>query len=243
MPHTRPTRVSTEYRLYFRHFVAVFALFFAAPLFAQSGAVDGTSSLLTPSGRAVKMTEASTTFQAPPRQRVFKEEDIIYVQVKQKFSVSSTANNQRKRKIESKTGVTGWTKLSSFFSSPFSLPLLATGGDDVLPELGTKIDSKTQNTGRLTREETLDFLIACRVTDVRDNGNLVIEGTQTSSIGEEGSIITVSGIVRPDTIGPDYKVTSNQVAEFNIQNIPSGNVYDTVRRPWGTRLIEHLRPF
>jgi len=95
----------------------------------------------------------------------------------------------------------------------------------------------------LTRDETVDFYISCRITDIRDNGNLVIEGTRTFGIGEEGSITTVNGIVRPDTIGPDFKVESNQVAELVIQNIPSGNVYDTVRRPWGTRLVEQLKPF
>ena len=214
----------------------VFALLFALPVFAQSGAINGTPALLTPSGRAVKMTEASLTFQAPPRQHVFRVEDIIYVHIKDKRTYSNTANNQRKKKIDTTTELTAWTKFMGIFKTPVSA-----GG--ALPEIGGKIDHKTQNQGRLTREESLDFYIPCRITDVRDNGNLVIEGNKSSGIGEEGSIITVSGIVRPDTIGPDFKVESNQVAELDIREIPRGNVFDTVRRPWGTRLIEQLKPF
>jgi flagellar basal body L-ring protein FlgH len=114
---------------------------------------------------------------------------------------------------------------------------------DQLPEIGGNIDHKTQNQGRLTRDETVDFYIPCRITDIRDNGNLVIEGNRTFNIGEEGSITTITGIVRPDTIGADFKVESNQVADLDIQNIPSGNVYDTVRRSWGARLVEQLKPF
>jgi flagellar basal body L-ring protein FlgH len=220
---------------------AVMALFMALlltlPGFAQSGAVNGTPALLTPTGRPVRMTEASLIFQAPPKQRVFEEEDIIYVHIKDKRDYSNTANNQRKKKIEAEAKVTGWSK----FTGLFQLPLAMAGGG--LPEIGGKIDHKTQNQGRLTRTETVDFYIPCRVTSVRDNGNLVIEGNRDIGIGEEGSITTVSGLVRPDTIGPDFKVESNQVAELVIKNIPSGNVYDTVRRPWGTRLVEQLKPF
>jgi len=215
----------------------VFALFFALPVFAQSGAVNGTSSLLTPTGRPMKMTEASTIFQAPPRQRVFEVEDIIYVHVKDQRKYSNTANNQRKKKIETETKVTAWSK----FAGWFQLPVAMAGGG--LPEIGGKIDHKTQNQGRLIRDEAVDFYIPCRITTIHDNGNLVIEGNRTFNIGEEGSITTITGIVRPDTIGPDYKVESNQVAELDIQNIPSGNVYDTVRRSWGARLVEQLKPF
>lgn len=215
----------------------VLALFFAMPVLAQSGAVNGTSTLLTPTGRPMKMTEASSIFQAPPRQRIFEVEDIIYVHVKDKRSYSNSANNQRKKKIETETKVTAWSKFAGWFQLPVAM---ASGG---LPEIGGTIDHKTQNQGRLTRDETVDFYIPCRITDIRDNGNLVIEGNRTFGIGEEGSITTVTGMVRPDTIGPDFKVESNQVAELVIQNIPSGNVYDTVRRAWGARLIEHFKPF
>ena len=217
--------------------IIVTLLLSVSSIFAQSGAVNGTSMLLTPSGRPMRMTEASLTFQAPPRQRIFEIDDIIYVHVKDKRSYNNTANNQRKKKIETEAGLSAWTK----FTGLFKMPVTVTG--DSLPSIGGTLDHKTQNQGRLTREETVDFYIPCRVADIRDNGNLVIEGNRSFNIGEEGSITTLTGIVRPDTIGPDFKVESNLVAELDIQNIPSGNVYDTVRRPWGARLIEQLKPF
>jgi len=216
---------------------AVITLFLSTSVFAQSGAVVGTPALLTPSGRPVKMTEASLTFQAPPRQHFFQVEDIIYVHIKDKRTYSNTADNQRKKKVETTAALTAWTKVTGLFKMPVAAAYYS------LPEVGGKLDHKTQNQGRLTREETVDFYIPCRITDIRDNGNLVIEGNKSSGMGEEGSIITVSGIVRPDTIGPDFKVESNQVAELDIREIPRGNVFDTVRRPWGARLIEQLKPF
>ena len=217
--------------------IVIFVLSFALSAFAQSGSINGTPALLTPSGRPVKMTEASLTFQAPPKQRVFEIDDIIYVHIKDRREYSNTANNQRKKKIETQARISYWSKISGVFK----LPVASASAE--LPEIGGMIDHKTQNQGRLTRMESVNFYIPCRVTDVRDNGNLVIEGNKSSSIGEEGSIITVSGIVRPDTIGPDFKVESNQIAELVYNEIPRGNVYDTVRRPWGTRFVEQFKPF
>jgi flagellar L-ring protein precursor FlgH len=216
----------------------VFSLFLISPVSAQTGSLSGTSALLTPSGKPMKMTEASLTFQAPPRQKVFSIGDLIYVHVKEEMSYNNSANNQRKKKIETEARITYWSKISGFLKLPVSA-----GAGGTLPEIGGEIDHKTQNQGRLTRKETLELRMPCRITSVEDNGNLRIEGDRESNLGEEGCILYVSGVIRPDMIGPDFTVRSDQVSEFSIKNIPSGNVYDTVRRPWGTRLIEHLKPF
>ena len=214
----------------------VSVLFFASSALAQSGTVTGTPTLMNQNGRPMRMSEASLIFQAPPKPRGFQVDDFIYVAIKDKISYSNTANNQRTKKIETETGLTAWTKVAGLFK----MPLAAAGP---LPEIGGTIDHKTQNKGRLTHEESMELVITCRITDIRDNGNLVIEGYRSQGIGEERRIITVTGIARPDSIGQDFKVDSGQLAEFTIDNISSGNVYDTVRRPWGSRLIEQLKPF
>ena len=221
----------------FRNLTIASLFCIAIPVFAQSGAVNGTPMLLTPQNRPMTMREASTIFQAPQRPRMLDIDDIVYVHIKEKKTYNNTANNQRKKKIETSANLSAWTKVTGLFKMPVSVK------GDSLPEIGGKIDHKTQNQGNLTRTEMLDFYIPCRVTDIRDNGNLVIDGNKSSNIGEEGCTITVSGIIRPDTIGPDLRVESNQVAELVIREIPSGNVFETVRRPWGTRLLEQLKPF
>jgi len=218
-------------------FAVAFSLFSSTALFAQSGSITGTTTLLTPNGRPMTMTEASTTFRAPPKQRMFQVDDIIYVHIEDVRRYSNTANNQRKKRISAEASLTAWSKIGGLFK----LPVAASSA--TLPEIGGSIDHNTQNQGRLIREESVDFYIACYITDIRDNGNLVIEGNRSSAFGEEGNIITVTGIVRPDTIGPDFRIKSNDVAELEIREIPRGNVFDTVRRPWGTRLVEQLKPF
>ena len=215
----------------------VFSLFLTPSLFAQSGSIVGSPTLLTPNGRPMTMSQASLFYQAAPKPRMFQIDDIIYVHINDRRSYNNTANNQRRRRIETEAGITAWSKIAGLFK----LPVAASRA--TLPEIGGAIDHNTRNQGRLTREEMLDIRIACRITDIRDNGNLVIEGTRSFGIGEEGNILTVTGIIRPDTIGPDFRVNSDQVENLVIREAPSGNVFDTIRRPWGTRLIEHFKPF
>ena len=218
--------------------LAIISVIFIVPsASAQSGTIVGTPTLLTPNGRPMRMSEASLTFQAAPKPHMFKIDDIIYVHVNDQRKYNNTANNQRRKQIEAQASITAWSKITGIFK----LPVAAASG--TLPEIGGSIDHNTRNQGRLTREETVDFYIPCRIADIRDNGNLAIEGNSSLGIGEEKNITTVTGIVRPDTIGADYKVESNQVADLVISNVPGGNVYDTVRRPWGTRFVEQFKPF
>jgi len=220
----------------------VFSLFYTTPfltssLLAQSGSITGTPTLLTPNGRPMTMSQASLIYQAAPKPRMFQIDDIIYVHINDMRRYNNTANNQRRKRIETQAGITAWSKVAGLFKLPVA------ASREALPEIGGALDHRTQNQGRLTREEMLDIRIACRITDIRDNGNLVIEGVRSFTIGEEGNILTVTGIVRPDTIGPDFRVNSDQVDGLVIREVPSGNVFDTVRRPWGTRLIEQFKPF
>ena len=217
--------------------VALLFLFFALPAFAQTGSINGTTSLLTPNGRPMPMTHASQFFQAPPKQHVFQINDIIYVHIKDKKTYNNTANSQRRKQIRTEAALSAWTQISGLFKMPVTVR------GDSLPAIGGTLDHQTKNQGRFTHEETVDFYMACQITDIRDNGNLVIEGIKSFGIGEESSILTVSGTVRPDVIGPDFKVESNAVADFVINEISSGSVHDTVRRSWGARLIEQLKPF
>ena len=219
------------------HYPLLFLLL-ASTAFGQSGAIMGTSSL-TPrqGGQPLKMSQASLIYQAAPRQKVYKEEDIVRVNVKHHWDYNNTATNQRKKNVRSSSRITGWFKIPDFFA----FPIKAT---ESLPEIGGEIDHRTQNQGTLQRRENFNFSIACRVVSVQENGNLIIEGTQSFKFGEESKIMYVGGIIRPEDIQqPNNTVDSGSVSELVVDEIPDGNVFDTARRPWGTQLIEHWKPF
>ena len=224
-----------RYSLFTIHYSLL--LLFASTSFAQSGSLMGTSTLTPKQGsQPLKLSQASLIYQSPPRHKVYKEEDIIRVRVKYDWAYNNITNNQRKKSIKTSAKVTKWFKVPDIFA----FPVKAT---EALPEMGGEIDHKTQNQGTLQRKENINFEISCRVVSVQENGNLIIEGTQSFGIGEESKVMYVGGIIRPEDIQPNNMVDGSCVSELVVNEIPDGNVFDTVRRPWGTRLVEHWKPF
>jgi flagellar L-ring protein precursor FlgH len=204
---------------------------------AQSGSLSGSSAITQGNGSPLRLSEASMYYQPAPRQKTFKEEDVIVVRIKENWAYNNTTNNQRKKNIKTEARLTNFFKIGGIWQLPMA------AAPDTLPEIGGELNHKTQNQGTMKRIETLDFSIACRVVSVHENGNLHIEGTKQQQIGEEGKIMYVGGIIRPEDIGPDNSIQGDRVVDLTVKELPSGNVYDTVRRPWGTRLLEHWKPF
>ena len=54
------------------------------------------------------------------------------------------------------------------------------------------------------------------VTEVRANGDLVIEGDRKITINEEEEFLSLKGVVRPEDIGPGNLVYSTDIAEADI---------------------------
>ncbi|MDR0336352.1 MAG: flagellar basal body L-ring protein FlgH [Planctomycetaceae bacterium] len=217
------------------YYVFIFVLLTLQTVLAQSGSLGGSTALNRGNGRPLTMSEASLTWESAPRQKVYKEQDIIHVHYKQSWNYNNVANNQRKKSIKTSAKISGWFKWPSLFSMPIR-------SDDPLPEIGGELDHKTQNQGNLLRKETLDFHISCMVKTVHRNGNLFIEGTFSSNIGEEGKIMYMCGYIRPEDIGPGNAIDSSKIANLETKEIPSGSSYDAVRRTWGARMIEQWKP-
>ena len=216
-------------------FLLLFALG-STSVFAQSGSLMGTPSLTPKQGaQPLKVSQTSFIYQPAPRQKVHKEKDLVTVRVKYEWQYNNTANNQRKKSIKTSAKITSWFKIPDLLA----FPVKAT---QTLPEVGGEIDHKTQNQGNLQRRENLSFDIQCCVVSVQENGNLIVEGTQSFTIGEESKLMYVGGIIRPEDIQGNA-VDGSRVADLTVKEIPDGNVFDTARRPWGTRLVEQWKPF
>jgi flagellar basal body L-ring protein FlgH len=203
---------------------------------AQYGSLAGSTTLRTGEGRPITMAEGAELFRPAPRQKAHQLHDIVYVNVKKKWNYTNNATLTKTKKVETEARLTYWSK----FKGLFKMPVSAAG--EALPEIGGEIDHKTQNKGNLTHVETIEYVIACEIVDILENGNLHIQGTISTQIGEEGKIMYVGGIVRPEDIAADHTISGDKVLHFKSTDIPSGQIYDTQRRPWGTRIIEQLKP-
>ena len=222
-----------------RSIVFVLAFIFGSTTsFAQSGRLVGETTLRQPdTGYAVTLPMASLTYQPEPKAKTYALNDLITVRVLEEQDYSNRLNNQRKKSIQATSTVTGFFKFNGLFKMPSKMDA------EDLPEIGGSINMKYQNNGSMIRNERFKTTVRCKVKTIHPNGTMEIEGTKRRQIGEEMSILYVSGTISRDDIGPGDLVDSTQLADSDIYEVPEGQVYDTGRRPWGTRLIEHWSPF
>jgi flagellar L-ring protein precursor FlgH len=93
-----------------------------------------------------------------------------------------------------------------------------------LPSFGVNSSANMNYNGKgaTARKGELKATITARITEVLDNGNLMIEGSKVVAINDEEEILEVSGTIRADDINPDNTVYSYKIAEAVIRYSGSG---------------------
>ncbi len=188
-----------------------------ASMWAQSA-----GSLYTPGGRladSVRDVRASVV------------NDIVTIVVSESLSAVSTGATQTSRKSSAVSQVTAAMGLLNS-ASRFANPLNVSG------------DQQLAGTGQTTRTSALNTTISARVTEVTENGNLIVEATKQIGVNSEKQQITIHGMVRPADLTTQNMVSSNQVANLKITVNGKGVVGDAVRRPnFLYRFLLSLLPF
>jgi len=93
-----------------------------------------------------------------------------------------------------------------------------------LPSFGVNGNANVTYDGKgaTARNGELKATVTARITEVLDNGNLLIEGSKVVAINNEEEILEVSGTIRADDINPDNTVYSHKIAEAVIRYSGSG---------------------
>ena len=86
--------------------------------------------------------------------------------------------------------------------------------------------------GTTTRDTTITATISAIVTQVLPNGSLVIQGTKNVKINTENQVLGLRGIVRPVDLSAGNIVSSDRVAQMDLQVNGKGVVGDSVKRPF-----------
>lgn len=71
--------------------------------------------------------------------------------------------------------------------------------------------------GTANNTNTATGNVTVTVVEVKDNGNLVVEGTQSIWNNKNEHRITVQGVVRPDDISVDNTIASSKVADATLR--------------------------
>ena len=97
--------------------------------------------------------------------------------------------------------------------------------------------------GSAAQANRLDGEITVAVAQVLPNGALAIRGRKLIGLNRGEETIELSGIVRPEDIGPGNRVASARIADARIAYRGSGEMAAQSRQGWLARLFGKLSPF
>lgn len=117
------------------------------------------------------------------------------------------------------------------------------------PNMGESIgidlssDSAFAGGGTTNRGSKIEATLTCEVIEVKHNGNLRIWGWKEIRVNDETQYVVVQGIVRPRDIQMDNTVTSDLVAQAQIEITGRGVIADRESPGLGTRILDAIWPF
>jgi len=106
-------------------------------------------------------------------------------------------------------------------------------------------DNRTSSTGKgkADQQASLSGSVAVTVVEILANGNLVIRGEKKLGLSEGTEVIQVSGVIRPEDIGPNSTVQSRRLANAQIAYRGSGDLANATKAGWGTSFMHKYWPF
>jgi flagellar L-ring protein precursor FlgH len=206
----------------------------AADARSQSSSLLGDPGTRSP----LTLSECSWIYQPVEEEKPVQLNDLITVIVDEKSQVLSEGEVDRRKKADGT-----WTLKDWIIFDPDSLavrPDPQTPGD---PKISGEMNTKYRAEGELETRETMKFRIACRVVDIRPNGNLVLEGRRTIMNNDESWEMSLTGVIRPQDVLPNNTALSENIAELRIYKREAGHIRDGYRRGWFQKWLDKYQPF
>lgn len=168
--------------------------------------------------------------------------DIIQILIAETLTNDSTNERDLSRTNSNSLG-------GGVFTSPTSTT--STGPERVAKKLnnalGMGFSSNTSSTFSGSAETKVDeeftTTISAIIEQTYQNGNYFIKGSKEMLINGEKQNIKISGVIRPYDITPENTVNSSQLANLKILYQKDGEDADSLKKGWGTRLLETISPF
>ncbi len=145
---------------------------------------------------------------------------------------------------------TSASKKSSTDASRASSSALSISPITGLPTLGLQNASLTASNaskfawaGDAAATNAFTGTITVTVTEVLENGNLVVSGEKQVAVNQGTEFVRLSGVVNPDYILSGNTVSSTQVADARVEYKANGFIDEAQQMGWMQRIFLNVSPF
>lgn len=114
---------------------------------------------------------------------------------------------------------------------------ITNGGENLL-EFDIQADRSFKGEGDSSQSNSLSGTISVTVAEVLPNGNLMIRGEKLLTLNQGVEHIRISGMIRPDDIGPDNTIPSSKIANAKIIYGGEGVLAESNTKGWLQKFVD-----
>lgn len=220
-------------------------------LIAALGARVNAQALEREAGRAIAPTQAdalleqgeqlrnaSLYFVEKPKPRQFQIHDKVTIIINESTRQSSQQNLDAKKDASLKATLKNFPDLADLVQGE-----LSNGSSSPVTAVDATAGSAFKGDGKFERTDRLTDRITATVIDVKPNGVLVIEARRSVKYNEDEQTVVLSGECRREDVTDANSVLSSQLAELKLVFTREGQVSDSGRKGFLTRLFDSVFNF
>jgi flagellar L-ring protein precursor FlgH len=152
---------------------------------------------------------------------------------------SSVANNTDNAALKRTGSIQD--SMTSFMGIPMSFGHI--NGGSLSPSITASSDQEYAGTGSAVAANNISGQVEAVITQVDANGTLALSGRTNVNINGNVISIVVSGYASPDDIAANTTISSNQVADMNVQYVGNGPINGAHQVPWLNQILTKVWPF
>lgn len=162
--------------------------------------------------------------------------DIILVKVEENTDAQRSASTKLSRDSSVNASMGSLFNVMAKLSAKYpdlNLGSLISGG----------LSNEHKGQGETSRKGTLNATISVRIAKLLPNGDFYVEGHKVVLLNNEENHLYISGVVRPQDVDHDNSVFSWRVADAQVEFTGRGDLSDTQKQGWFSRIINKVWPF
>ncbi len=133
--------------------------------------------------------------------------------------------------------------MSANKSNAMNVTVMPFDSNSLAPKLGAGATSAFAGDGAATQSNSFTGMLSVTVIRVFENGNLEVAGQKRLTLNNGNEYVRARGIIRPEDISAGNMISSTKLADAEITYTGAGDVADTGRTGWASKLLMLALPF
>jgi flagellar L-ring protein precursor FlgH len=165
----------------------------------------------------------------------WKPGDLVTIDIVTSATAANSDNDALSRKGKLANSLT------SFMGVPLNFGHL--NGTQFSPSFGATSDQEYTGAGTAAASNDVTGQVEAVITHIDPNGTLALAGRTNVNINGNVTSIVVTGYASPDDIAANTTISSNNVADMNVQYVGNGPINDAHTVPWLQQILSKVSPY